>query len=74
MEDGQQSIDAQRYAAFISYSHSDQETARWLQQRIENYRVPTALVGQTGRFGPIGKRVGKLYRDRYDALARLSYR
>lgn len=69
MEDGQQSIDAQRYAAFISYSHSDQETARWLQQRIENYRVPTALVGQTGRFGPIGKRVGKLYRDRYDAPA-----
>ncbi len=33
--------------AFISYSHADMATAKWLQRRIEGYRLP-AKTGGTG--------------------------
>ena len=31
------------YKAFISYSHADERWARWLQRRLERYRVPARL-------------------------------
>lgn len=34
-----------QYQAFISYSHRDQQLARWLHRRLENYRLPKALRG-----------------------------
>ena len=53
-----------RYAAFLSYSHADARWAQWLHRRLENYRVPSRLVGTLGPDGPIGPRLGTIFRDR----------
>ena len=53
-----------RYAAFLSYSHADARWAQWLHRRLENYRVPARLVGTPGPDGPIGPRLGTIFRDR----------
>jgi hypothetical protein len=58
-----------RYAAFISYSHSDQSLADWLHKRLEGYDVPSSIRGRPGPSGPIGKRLGKVFRDRADLSA-----
>ncbi len=57
-----------RYAAFISYSHADMKVARWLHRAIENYRVPSGLVGTAGDRGPIPARLRPIFRDE-DELA-----
>lgn len=53
-----------RYAAFISYSHADEEAATWLQRAIENYRIPAAFVERERRSRLFGNRIGKVFRDR----------
>ena len=53
-----------RYTAFLSYSHADAKWAQWLHTRLEGYRVPKSLVGTPGRDGPIGARLGTIFRDR----------
>lgn len=53
----------ERYAAFISYSHADMATARWLHGAIENYRVPRDVVGTTGDRGVIPARLRPVFRD-----------
>ena len=53
-----------RYRAFISYSHADEKSARWLMRRLEAYRVPRNLVGTAGRDGPIPAKLGQMFRDR----------
>lgn len=54
-----------RYHAFISYSHGDEASARWLQRALEGYRLPPSLrrahPGLPARLYPI-------FRDR-DELA-----
>jgi WD40 repeat protein len=60
---------SRRYAAFISYSHRDEEFGDWLHKRLENYQVPSVLVGRESSVGPIGKRLGKVFRDRADLSA-----
>ncbi len=57
------------YAAFISYSHADEQAARWLHRKLESYRTPRALVGRQGRHGPIQRRLGKVFRDRDEFAA-----
>ena len=52
------------YRAFISYSHKDSAAARWLHGELESYRVPVRLVGLETATGVIGKRIGKVFRDR----------
>jgi hypothetical protein len=56
------------YAAFISYSHSDMQFARWLHKAIEIYRVPRQLVGSRGDFGAVPARLRPVFRDE-DELA-----
>ena len=57
--------DAQaKYRAFISYSHSDKAIAAWLHHTIENYFVPTKLVGRITAVGPIPRRLTPVFRDR----------
>jgi WD40 repeat protein len=58
-----------RFAAFISYSHRDEEFGDWLHKRLESYQVPSALVGRDSAVGPVGKRLGKVFRDRADLSA-----
>lgn len=53
-----------RYAAFLNYSHRNDAEAQWLHRALERYRVPKRLVGQPGAYGPIGRRIGKVFRDR----------
>ncbi|MHC9420215.1 tetratricopeptide repeat protein [Sphingomonas citri] len=53
-----------QYAAFISYSHADTATVRWLHQRIETYRLPRAMVGTDSTFGPVPRRLPPVFRDR----------
>ena len=53
-----------RYAAFISYSHADEKSARWLMHRLESYRVPKYLIGSEGSRGAIPARLGQVFRDR----------
>ncbi len=49
------------YDAFISYSHRDMDRARWLQRRLENYRVPVGLCEREDR----GRHL-KIFRDQTD--------
>ena len=53
-----------KYWAFISYSHADEEWAKWLHKSLETYRVPRKLVGRATTQGEIPKRVFPIFRDR----------
>lgn len=52
-----------RYGAFISYNHADQARARSLHRALEHYRIPAKLVGSAGAFGPVPRRLGRIFRD-----------
>jgi eukaryotic-like serine/threonine-protein kinase len=53
-----------RYRAFISYSHQDKSWADWLHKALENYRIPSRLVGQQTAAGTIPRRLAPIFRDR----------
>jgi len=53
-----------KYRAFISYSHTDKRWGEWLHRALENYRVPSRLVGRETRMGAIPDRVRPVFRDR----------
>jgi hypothetical protein len=53
-----------KYWAFISYSHADEEWAKWLHRSIETYRVPRKIVGRETPQGKITKRLFPVFRDR----------
>ena len=57
-----------KYRAFISYSHADEEWAKWLHKSLETYRVPKHLVGRQTEFGAVPERLMPVFRDR-DELA-----
>jgi tetratricopeptide (TPR) repeat protein len=65
----QRMADDPRYRAFISYSHDDQAQARWLHNKLETYRIPARLVGQTTTRGPVPSRLAPIFRDREDLPA-----
>ena len=60
---------AQRYWAFLSYSHRDSELADWLHDSLEQFRVPPALVGRLTEMGPVPKRLTPIFRDRHELAA-----
>ena len=37
---------SKRYAAFISYNSLDDRWAKWLQRKLEDYRLPTIIVNE----------------------------
>ncbi len=49
------------YDAFISYSHRDMDWAKWLQHRLENYRIPKDLCDRGERGSHL-----KVFRDQTD--------
>jgi tetratricopeptide (TPR) repeat protein len=57
-----------KYRAFISYSHADEEWARWLHKALETYKVPRRLVGTETEYGVVPERIAPVFRDR-DELA-----
>ena len=57
-----------KYKAFITYAHRDEERARWLRKKLENFRVPKHLIGKNSQFGPVPSRLYPIFRDR-DELA-----
>ena len=51
------------YYAFISYSHKDEEWAKWLQHEFENYHLPTtlnAIPNLPEKFRPIFRDIDEL--------------
>ena len=58
----------ERFSAFISYSHSDEEVAKWLHRAIESYTFPKAVVGTDTPYGPVPRKLPHVFRDR-DELA-----
>jgi len=61
-----------RYSAFISYNHKDRRWATWLHREIERYRLPEALVGREGPWGPLERRLPPVFQDREELAASTS--
>ena len=55
---------ADRYWAFISYSHRDEAWSRWLHRCLETFRLPRRIAGRETRSGKIPARLFPVFRDR----------
>ena len=56
-------VNNKKYYAFISYSHKDEEWAKWLQHEFEHYHFPTTLDDYSNlpdKFRPIFRDVDEL--------------
>jgi len=53
-----------RYAAFISYSHSDERHAAWLHRALEGFRPPKALPIPAANSLPRSDKLAPVFRDR----------
>lgn len=51
------------YYAFISYNHKDEKWAKWLQNRLETYSIPSVLRKENIQ---LPKRVYPVFRDKTD--------
>jgi tetratricopeptide (TPR) repeat protein len=65
----QQAADARRFAAFISYSHTDADAAAKLQRKLERYRLPKRIP--EARLNAASS-LGSIFRDREDLAAAAS--
>ena len=54
-----------QYFAFLSYSHVDSESARWLHKALETYRLPRALRALPGAES-LPERMAPVFLDRAD--------
>ena len=52
------------YYAFISYSHKDEKWAKWLQRKLESYRLPTVIRKESAKVLP--KRIAPVFLDATD--------
>lgn len=60
---------ALKYKAFVSYSHKDRKWAAWLHRRLEHYRFPKHMVGQTTQRGVVPQILKPIFRDREELSA-----
>jgi len=60
--------DQYKYWAFVSYSHRDQTSGKWLHRSLETYRITKPLQGRTTPVGQIPPRLVPVFLDR-DELA-----
>lgn len=51
------------YTAFVSYSHSDMAAARWLQRRLEGFKLPPELIGTQTDVGIVPATLKPVFRD-----------
>lgn len=52
-----------QYYAFISYKREDEKWARWLQRKLESYRLPTDICKKNSA---IPKKLKPVFRDKTD--------
>lgn len=52
-----------KYYAFISYKHEDMKSAKWLQKKLESYRLPSFLRKHMPH---LPKRLRPIFRDQSD--------
>ena len=55
-----------KYRAFLSYSHRDAASAKWLHRALEAYRIDKDLVGRETAHGLVPKTLRPIFRDRED--------
>ncbi len=55
--------------AFLSYSHRDAAIAGWLHEALEEFHVPSRLVGRLTEHGPVPKQLAPIFRDRQELAA-----
>jgi hypothetical protein len=55
-----------KYRAFLSYSHRDSASGKWLHAALEIYRIDKDLVGRDTPAGPIPRTLRPIFRDRED--------
>jgi tetratricopeptide (TPR) repeat protein len=55
--------------AFLSYSHRDAAIAEWLHEELEEFHVPSRLVGRLTEHGPVPKQLAPIFRDRQELAA-----
>jgi tetratricopeptide (TPR) repeat protein len=54
---------AATYKAFISYSHTDSQWAKWLQSSLERYRIPDRLLRSSPGARELPRRLYPIFRD-----------
>jgi tetratricopeptide (TPR) repeat protein len=59
-------IAAIKYCAFLSYSRRDVRWARWLQARLQRFRIDKDLVGRKTLRGAVPRALRPIFRDRED--------
>ena len=60
---------APKYRAFISYSHNDTNSAKWLQHGLEGFRIAKDRVGRKTSTGTIPTTLRPIFRDRDEFTA-----
>jgi tetratricopeptide (TPR) repeat protein len=60
---------ALKYRAFISYSHADTGSAKWLHRGLESFRVGKDLARRETPLGPVPATLKPIFRDRDDFTA-----
>jgi hypothetical protein len=60
---------ALKYRAFISYSHVDTASAKWLHRALEGFSIDKDLAGRETATGTIPKSLKPIFRDRDDFTA-----
>jgi tetratricopeptide (TPR) repeat protein len=58
-----------RYRAFISYSHRDRAIGDKLFRKLDGYRLPRSLRGQSTTRGPLPEKLYPIFRDREELAA-----
>lgn len=51
------------YIAFISYKREDEKWAKWLQHKLEHYKLPSVIRKETS---DLPKYIKPIFRDRTD--------
>ncbi|MCH5234097.1 MAG: toll/interleukin-1 receptor domain-containing protein [Muribaculaceae bacterium] len=52
-----------KFIAFISYNHEDIKWAKWLQKKLESYKIPTELKKENST---LPKKISPIFRDQSD--------
>lgn len=54
---------AYHYYAFISYKREDEKYAKWIQEKLESYRIPVAVCK---KYPDLPRKISPVFRDRTD--------